>query len=95
MVVIIIVFPLTFTQRQLTKLPSSSSSDTHDSLDSPSSAASYETRLRDGDIVVAYVGPLLRLEVISNTGRRPTGCQTMYFQMRSPRSVYLLVGRAV
>ena len=96
MQVIIIAFSLTFPQRQLTKLPSSSSDDTHYSLDSPSSAAYYETRLRDGDIVVVYVGPSITdLDVRSNTGRRPTGCRTMYFQMRSPRSVYLLVGQAV
>lgn len=43
---------------QLTKLPSSSSDDTHYSLDSPSSAAYYETRLRDGDIVVVYTDGL-------------------------------------
>ncbi|KAL4067619.1 phosphatase 2C-like domain-containing protein [Scleroderma citrinum] len=42
---------------QITKLPSLSKHDAH-YLDPPSSAAQYETRLRDGDIVVAYTDGL-------------------------------------
>jgi hypothetical protein len=44
----------TFINSQLTKFPPNMDSSTH-LADQPNRAAQYETKLRDGDIIIAFV----------------------------------------
>lgn len=52
-------------RRQLSKIPESERKFSRACVDSPSDAELYETRLRDGDIVIAYVGLSTYSDMIS------------------------------
>jgi hypothetical protein len=76
-----------FGARQLSKVTSVIETLSNEDLDSPEDADIYETKLRDGDLVIAYVSKTqARFDRRTHLSLfRRTDCQTTSSIMRSPR----------
>jgi hypothetical protein len=81
----------TFLNSQLAKLPPNEPKSNRHFVDRPSQAARYETKLRDGDIIVAFVRCSDSTELCTNFffEYRPMDYQTTSFRLTLPPSALL------